>query len=385
MEKLLFQSNFAAKAGSDLEDLVEAGRELVKEYVAKNIKASDISFHADVNNYFKNIEVEKYAEDNEELLKNILQYAAKGLDYACESFADFKNRQLTTDPTFVARFNNVLAQILNPVIPDIVSEAFMGLADVSYVDYGDTASFEIDSNETFYVKEIAEGVQRGAMQRLYKNEATINPTPKQIRIELPWYEIVSGKFDLGNWLYRIGISYAGYINIKVINAITDALTDIPSAYQTSGAFTDSNFLTIGQRVSAANGGKRVQVWGTIAALGKILPNGANATGLMYGLGNEVAKVGYLGMYKGFPLIEMAQAMTPGTVNTSATLLLSNTMIYYIPVDSYNPIKVVFEGDSVTVEKEATKSSDKYMGVAVTTRIGVAAVVGSIFGAYDINA
>ena len=52
MEKLLFQSNFAAKTGSELDDLVEAGRRLVKEYVAKNIKANDIVFHSDVNNYF---------------------------------------------------------------------------------------------------------------------------------------------------------------------------------------------------------------------------------------------------------------------------------------------------------------------------------------------
>lgn len=385
MEKLLFQANCYAKTGSELDDIVEAGRKLVKEYVAKSIKGNEVNFHSDVNNYFKNIEVDSYAEHNEAVLKSILSYAAKGTGYSCESFEDFKNRQLMVDPTFVAKFDNVLAQILNPVIPDIVSEAFMGLADVSYVGYGDTASFEIDSNETFYVKEIAEGVQRGAMQRLYKNEATINPTPKQIRIELPWYEVVSGKFDLGNWLYRVGISYAGYINVKVINAITDALAAVPAAYQTSGAFTDANFLAIGQKVAAANGNKRVQVWGTITALGKILPNGTNAMGLMYGLGNEVAKIGYLGMYKGFPLIEMAQAMKPGTVNTSADLLLSNTMIYFIPVDSYNPIKVVFEGDSVTVEKEATKSSDKYLGLAVTERIGVAAVVGSIFGAYNINA
>ena len=380
MEKLLFQSNFATTS-KEVEDIVEAGRKLVKEYVAKSMRANDIAFHSDVNNYFRSLEVDQYSEHNEAVLKSVLQYAAKNSDYACESFADFKNRQLMNDPTFIARFDNVIAQILNPVIPDIVSEAFMGLADVSYVDYGDTASFQIDSNETFYVKEIAEGVQRGAMQRLYKNEATVNPTPKQIRIELPWYEVVTGKFDLGNWLYRIGISYAGYINIKVINAVTDALTMVPAAYKTSGAFTDSNFIGIGQAVSAANGGKRVQVWGTLAALGKIMPS---VTGLQYGLGMDIAKVGYLGMYKGFPLIEMSQAMAPGAVNTTGALLLSNTMTYFIPVDSYNPIKIVFEGDSVTVEKEATKSSDKYLGVAVTTRIGVAAVVGSIFGAYDIR-
>lgn len=382
MEKMLFQqSTYSVKAGSDLDKLAEAGRELVKEYVSKNIKNEAIKFHSNVNAYFKNIEVDQYEEHRTTLLKAVLQYAAKGLDYACESFEDFQNRQLMTDPTFISRFNAVLAQMINPTTPDIVSEAFMGLADVSYVGYGDTATFEIASNDTFYVKEIAEGVQHGAMQRLYKNEATINPTPKQIRIELPWYEVVSGKFDLGEWLYKVGISFTGYINVKVIGAMTSALTQIPQAYKTNGSFTDSNFITIGQRVKAANGGKMVQVWGTLTALGKIMPS---TQGLQYGLGLEYAKIGYLGAYKGFPLVEISQAMVPGTVNTTATMLVPDNTIYFVPVDSYNPIKVVFEGDSVTVEKEATKSSDKYLGLAITMRVGVAAVVGSIFGSYTLS-
>lgn len=380
MENLFQISTYASK-NSDCSDIVEAGRSLVREYMAKSVKSHAINFHSDVNAFLKTVEFDSYQDHNSTLLKSVLAYAAKPTGYACEDFADFQNRQLTTDPTFIARFNNVVSQILNPIIPDIVSEAFMGLADVSYVGYGDTASFHIGSNETFYVKEIAEGVQRGAMQRLYNNEATINPTPKQVRIELPWYEIVSGKFDLGDWLYRVGIGFAGYINAKVIASVTDALKVIPTAYQTSGAFTDANFVGIGQRVSAANGGKLVQVWGTKMALGNILPT---AEGLLYGLGVDIARIGYLGMYKGFPLIEMAQAMKPGTVNTTAELLLDDKMLYFVPVDSYNPVKVVFEGDSVTVEKDATKSSDKYLGLAITMRIGVAAVVGSIFGAYKLS-
>lgn len=380
MENLFQISTYASK-NTDCSDMVEAGRSLVREYMAKSVKSNTINFHSDVNAFLKTVEFDSYQDHNSTLLKSILAYAAKPTGYACEDFADFQNRQLTTDPTFIARFNNVVSQILNPIIPDIVSEAFMGLADVNYVGYGDTADFHIDSNETFYVKEIAEGVQRGAMQRLYKNEATINPTPKQIRIELPWYEIVSGKFDLGNWLYRVGISFAGYINAKVIASVTEALAVIPTAYQTSGAFTKENFVGIGQKVSAANGGKLVQVWGTKMALGNILPE---KEGLLYGLGIDVARIGYLGMYAGFPLIEMAQAMKPGTVNTTAELLLSDKMLYFVPVDSYNPVKVVFEGDSVTVEKEVNKSSDKYLGLTITMRIGVAAVVGSIFGAYTLS-
>lgn len=381
MERMLFQSTYATKsAGTELDKLAEASRELVKEYVSKNIKANDIRFHSDVNAYFKNVEVDSYAEHNETLLKAILQYACKGLDYACETFADFQNRQLTTDPTFISRFNAVLAQAINPIVPDIVSESFMGLADVSYVGYGDTATFEIDNNDLFYVKEIAEGVQRGAMQRLYKNEVAVNPTPKQIRIELPWYEVVTGKFDLGQWMYKVGMSFTGYINIKVINAMTESFNDIPTAYIANGAFSDSNFIRLGQQVKAANGGKMVQVWGTLAALGNVMPS---AEGLLYGLGMDYAKIGYIGTYKGLPLVEIEQAMKPGTVNTTAELLVPDNILYFVPVDSYNPVKIVFEGDSVTVEKEATKSSDKYLGLAITMRVAVSAVVGSIFGAYKL--
>lgn len=369
-----------AANASELDLFADAGRKLTKAYVARSIKNNAARFHASVNDYFNRIEVDTYEDDNKALLQNILQYAAKGTGFKADSFADFQNRQLRTDTTFVSRFNAVLAQMINPTTPDIVAESFMGLADIDYVDEGDTARYTVDSNETFYVKEIAEGVQTGAMQRLYKNEFTLNPEPKQIRIELPWRDVVTGRFDIGAWLYKVGVSFSGYISAKVISAMTTALTKIPAAYKASGAFTKTNYTRIAQKVKAANGGKMVQVWGSLVALGKVLPDAANQ-GLYYGLGERLAKVGYLADYVGLPLIEMEQVLKPGTVNTTADTLVPDDVLYFVPVDSYNPIKIAFEGDSVTVEKEATKSSDKYLGIAITMRFGVAAVIGSIFGAY----
>lgn len=385
MDTMLFEQNICTTGIEDtMEQFAALGRDLVKQFVGRGIKNDSISMGgARVTNYFKTIECDTYEEDNRNFLNAIVEYSVKacGGDYKYESLKDLKNRQLAQDTRFISRFNAVLAEVINPVAADIISEAYNGLADTVYVDTGDTARFEVDSNETFYVSEIAEGVKAGAVQRLYKNEVTINPTPKQIRYELPMYQVAAGTFDIGAWMYKVGMSFAGYISAKTISGVTSALTGIPAAYKISGAFTESNFINISQRVSAANGGRRVQAWGTLSALAKVIPATA---GLQYGLGEEIAKIGYLGTFKSVDLVEMKQVMEANTVNTTATLMLPDNILYFIPVGAYRPVKIAIEGNSVTVEKDGNKSSDKHLGLAITMRLGVKAVIGSIFGAYTIN-
>ena len=149
-----------------------------------------------------------------------------------------------------------------------------------------------------------------------------------------------------------------------------------SPYVAAG-WSDTQFITVGQTVKTANANKQVMVFGTLIALGSAIPS---QVGLQYGLGEEWSKVGYLDTYKGFKLMEIDQALVPGTVNTTAKLIIPNDILYFIAVDGYRPIKVVFEGSNVTVETVPTATPDKTGGLAITMRIGTCVAVGSKFGA-----
>ena len=95
------------------------------------------------------------------------------------------------------------------------------------------------------------------------------------------------------------------------------------------------------------------------------------------------KVGYLDQYLGVPLIALKNVLLPGTTNTSATLALDDRTIYMVPVARDNPVKILFEGNEVSVSYNPDDSSDRRYGISVELRVGVSAVCGSKYGVINI--
>ena len=91
------------------------------------------------------------------------------------------------------------------------------------------------------------------------------------------------------------------------------------------------------------------------------------------------KVGYLDQYLGVPLIALKNVLVPGTTNTTATLALPNNKIYFIPVAGDKPVKILFEGNEVSVSYDPEKSSDKRYGITVELRVGLEAICGAKYG------
>lgn len=346
----------------NLNKVVAAGLELTKMFADANGKTDD-----------------KYMAESRKFNEVLGHYCVTEAGVKYTGLEQFKNPTITGKAAFKEAFTAVIAQIITPVAPVAVSSQFMDMAEVHNISWGQTAQFPISANDLFYVSEIAEGVKHGGMQKLYNDELVVNPTPKQIRFQMDWYQFASGLFDFGAWSYKMGQSFAGYIQKQVIDSLTTVITDgiaASSPYFTTG-FSDTNHITIAQNVKMANANADVYAMGTMITLGKAYPN---TLGLQYGLGEDIARKGYLDMYKGVRLVEIDQAMLPGTVNTTATRMISDSTLYYIAMGQYKPIKIVFEGDVASVETIPTESSDKSMGLAITMRFGVSAVVGSKFGA-----
>lgn len=342
--------------------LIEGGIELTKRCAAQKGKND-----------------ENYNSDNAKYLESLMQYCVKGTSYEWTDINMIKDPQVTGNRAFAERFAAVISQVITPVAPAVISERYMELAEVKQVGFGETGRFIVKSNDLFMVHDVAEGVQLGGIQRLYNDEITVNPSPKQIHFNMNFYHIASGIFDFGDWSMKVGVSFAGYIQKLIVNTFTGVITDLQAAnspYVAAG-MSDPNFINISQKVQSANNNSEVYCMGTLSALGIAIPT---QLGLQYGLGEEIAKVGHLDKYKGTKLLEIEQAMMPGTINTTATLMIPNNVLYFIAMGQYKPIKVVFEGENVTVETLPTQTVDKTMGLSITMRIGVASVVGSKFGA-----
>ena len=176
---------------------VKAGKELVEKHFSTVVnKMSDNSVTSKVKSLFSDLSVDSYAKDNEDFLNTLMKYcfdkANTGLVW--NGLETIKN-PMVRNTAFKETFNAVIAQILTPVIYAVVSTQYMELAEIQNIAYGDTGRFIIKPNEVFLVHEIAQGIQLGGLQRLYNDEVTVNPTPKQIFYNMEWYQVAAGVFD----------------------------------------------------------------------------------------------------------------------------------------------------------------------------------------------
>lgn len=320
-----------------------------------------------------------YSEKNAELLKAMGKKAVEGTRYEAQFEAEglnlYKNPMVNRNTNVRENFNAVIAQIVTAIVPEVVNDTFSRfIAEVRQIGFGDTARFIIESNDLFKVNQKAEGVRKGVDQPMFDDEVTVNASPVTIDTAIDWYPFASGVFDMGNFGVKIARSFQAYIFLKAVKGMTQAATAFGAAYSTNGV-TPQLFGTLRERVSAANGGMNVIAIGTAIALSNVTLQG----NFQVEIGEEMNKVGYLDQYLGVPLIGLNNVLVPGTTNTTATLALADNVIYMVPVAGDRPVKIVFEGNEISVSFNPDNTSDRRYGISVELRVGISAICGSKYG------
>lgn len=203
--------------------------------------------------------------------------------------------------------------------------------------------------------------------------------------------MAAGRTDWGKLLQKIGASFAAYIQArlaKVMASIITNNTDVATnnqdgiaGYMANG-LTDENWLKVARLVKLANGGADVYALGTSIALASVLPD--SAKGFRYGEDSAIVRDGFLPDYKNVPMIELGNALVPNTINGEPEVVLPDDIIYMLPLGMNKPIKVVFEGQTVSVEKDPLFAADHTYGFTVDMRMGMDAIVGSKIRAIQLH-
>lgn len=324
-------------------------------------------------------ESEDYMEDNRVAMESLLKYCAK-----CAGIADdeqtLKSLAHRKNTVFSEKFFDVVSQALPPIITSTVNYMFMDVADVRNVGWGDTAHFQVSSKDIFVVNKIGRGNKRGAVQRLYSEDVTVNPIPREITIGLDWYQIVAGRYDFGDWMFRVGLSYATDITKLIYDQINDSFSSLPTPLKL-GSYTEANWTSITERVSAANGNLPVYALGTLTALGSVLPSNDY---LKMQLGQRYTDIGYVGAFKGTGLLRVPQVLVPRTVNSTLDFGIDDTRIYFIALDADKPVKIVFEGSVITTQEDSTQTADGQMIITVKNSYEAKLASSSIYGIIDLG-
>ena len=332
---------------------------------------------------YENKKSDDYKEKNAQVLNALGKKCVEGTRFEAmfeeKGLAVFNNPNVKNNQTVREMLNAVIAQVTTAIVPEVVNDTFSGLiAEIHQVGYGETARFIIESNDLFKVNSKAEGIRKGVDQPLFNEEITVVGSPVEISVSIDWYPFVAGIMDLGQFTMRIAKSFMAYIFLKTVKGMTQASVDFGAAYNTNGV-TPALWGTLRERVQAANGGMNVIAVGTAVALSSVSLQG----NFQVEIGEEMNKVGYLDQYLGVPLIALNNVLVPGTTNGTADLVLDDRKIFMIPVAGTRPVKILFEGDEVSVAFDPEHTSDKRYGVTITYIIGVEAIISSKIGTVTI--
>lgn len=326
----------------------------------------------------------EYQECNKNLTEAFMKYCVEQIPgKTFNSLEDVRDPMIHNNMFFLQTFDTVMAAVYTPAIPTVLSRNYTDFWEVNQVGWGENAKYSVKSNEMFIVNELAEGVARGGVVTSYDTEYTVAASPKQIATYVDWYHVATGKQDWGYIVAKTALSFANYIQGKAIKAMASVIATAGDwgmgGYITNG-FSDNNWLTTIRNVELSNGGAQVYGLGTKIALTDILPAESATSGFRYGENSAIIKDGFLPAYKGTPLVELDQALLPNTVNTTPQVVVPDNIIYLLPMGMYKPVKVVIEGNTLTVQKNPFETKDHTYQYIVTAHLGVDVVVGTKFGA-----
>lgn len=396
----VFNSGSAEFLGVEKEraQIITCGRLLMMEYAGKAQNAMHV-LEKKAEEYTSLLPdaagAKSYAETNRNLQHKMMLYAAKR---ACSlsgetAPADYnaflsQQRKFMSDSTFLKVLAGIIRDVVTPIMPYTMSNALDWIAQTVTVPLGKTYELDVMSNDIFVFEDDSWGASRSKPSNyMYSYPITLNPTLKTAKATIKWYQMVGNDVDMGRFFNSFAAGLYSKIMAMAMGAFAAAGANeffSPASLQFTN--TSANWVTAASRVALANGTnyRNVVAVGHPSALTKALPSGVvNAStvnldaALSTMLGIDWARYGFLGEYMGVRLMPIADAVVPGTQNTTIESIVPADKIWLFAMNGYRPIYVgMEEGTPIQIELDPTTTGDNSIDIIVSASIDAKPVFAS---------
>ncbi len=330
--------------------------------------------------------------DVRELATNAIRNKMKIANYSATetsealraAFIDLNGGSKEINPKTFYRGTKLFA-LVEELLPAIVEEGFnasnnpiFDLVDYRNISFGDLNEFYLDSPANFVVADAAAGVAGVRRQRLPGGQSVAVPTSfKMVRVYETLGRLLAGRISFDKFVDGVAESFNKQILADIYSAVTgltSSTVGLGAEYVKSGAYSESDLLTLVQHVEAATG-KTARIYGTKAALRKVVTANSSASDAK----NDLYNIGFYGKFNGTDMIQLRQAHVPGTNDFAA----NDTVLFVLAGDD-TPIKVVNEGTGLLGEKDAFANADLTQEYMYGQMYGVGVVAAEKFGLYTIS-
>lgn len=340
-------------------NLIPAWKDYVNNYRAVNFSVK------------KSFDTSKTLDEKEVLVNAAIDREIANLMKVDCSFVD--KEAYVTNPTYQWAKFAVINKLVDMIIPDVVREDYMQIANTQTIGYGDSALFDIKSGDLFTVVKNGNSRRHVEAQRQFTGQKALVPVNHTITTEVDWYRVMAGKENNAEYAMKVVLSIESEIAIDIMAAVKDSFSTLTANFK-ENAYSETAFKKLAARVGAANGGAKAVAIGTELGLGTILPTNDY---LKMGLGETYAKVGYLPVFKNVPLIALAQKIDWSSADYD--FALDDSYIYMISPQTQKLVQVIFEGGTLSIADGQFANSNLTQKVSLHTRFVVGLITNAKYG------
>lgn len=229
-------------------------------------------------------------------------------------------------------------RMIDMILPDILNTSVGMVADIQYLDWGDTGKFDIKNNALFTVGKAGYRNRNTLAQRLENQTVTLAPVNHELTVISNMFNVLTGRDTIGEYLVKVALSIEAEMLNEIWGAFEAAFTavTVPSAFKVTN-FAETTATQLAQRVSAWNRSPAAFI-GTTVALGKILPS---ETRYRFFLNDEPWKIGYVKDFRGYDVIETKNYAD--YKSNDYDMVLSDSNIYVVSPAVDKMVKVCVGG------------------------------------------
>lgn len=264
----------------------------------------------------------------------------------------------------------IIEEIIDEVVPQAVEDRTQAFAEIRNFARNDQIKFDV---QTSYAsrRRMYKALKKGARGGIYKAyrvdgySLTMSTEVYTVGYFMTLEELLLGTRTVAELINIIADAWAEKVFVEVMEAMQAAAAAAPSVNKTTTASTAFNAASLDSIVRIVSAYGNPVIMGFRKELGLL----NNALGNDYSLADydDIRQQGYVGIYKGTPLVELPNYLITHTAS-AANFLFTEGTIYVMPADE-RPVKVAFQGESYTTEFMDPQGGREWqnhrmMGVAV---------------------
>ena len=307
---------------------------------------------------------EKETAMNKALTKEIMRHAG------ITSFDQFPLETWANHPSLKWATFAVVSALVDMILPQVIIDSIGLYSDIRTIGWGDSAAFDVEPRDLFVVSKAGRAKRVSEINKQFKGQVVINPEQRELTVGVALYRVLAGKESLAEFVMKVARSMEAQLTLDAYNAFvtaTAALSTGASGLKVAG-YTQTDFVTLAQKVTAWNGGQKVIAVGTQLALANIIPADAN---YRYEIDSDFVKLGYVRNFAGVDIMVLPQV---ADFTTPFQTLISNSYLWFISPGSQKLLKVVLEGNTMSYASDVyananllqTSTMYKSWGVGVAT-------------------